>query len=271
MSQLTLTLRERTAQRVDLSPLTIDLLAGKSLAAVGAIELASGNRKVRVDSLFTLAGAPGDSIVLHGDLSQLDRIGAGMTHGRVIVQGDAGNHLGAGMTGGTIEVAGSVGAFAASSMRGGEIRITGNAGDFLAGAIPGNHQGMQGGLVLVSGNAGDRAGDRMRRGTLLIGGDTGDYCASRMVAGTIGVWGKVGRGTGLAMRRGTVLLQQSPAALPPTFNDCGEFPFSFLTLLARAWKGLPGKFGTLPDSGLRVRRIMGDLANDGRGEILIRL
>ena len=271
MSALRLTLRERTAQRLDLSQLTIDLLAGKSLAEVRAIELASGNRRLRVDNLFALEGTPGDIIEIHGGSDQLDRIGAGMTRGRVIVQGDAGDHLGVGMTGGAIEIAGSVGAFAASDMRGGEIRITGNAGDFLAGAIPGNHQGMQGGLVLVSGHAGDRAGDRMRRGTLLIGGDTGDYCASRMVAGTIGVWGRVGRGTGLAMRRGTVLLQQMPPALPPTFNDCGEFYFSFLTLLARAWKELPGKFGTLPDSGLRVRRIMGDLANDGRGEILIRL
>ncbi len=271
MSQLTLTLRERTAQRLDLSPLTIDLLAGKSLAEIGAIELPSGNRRLRVDRVFTLAGTPGETLAILGSSDQLDRIGAGMTRGRVIIQGDAGSQLGLGMTGGSVEVTGNAGTFAASGMRGGEIRIAGNAGDFLAGAIPGNHQGMQGGMVLVSGNAGDRAGDRMRRGTLLIGGDTGDYCASRMVAGTIGVWGRVGRSTGIAMRRGTVLLQQSPPALPPTFNDCGEFTFSFLTLLARAWKGLPGKFGTLPDSGLRVRRIMGDLANDGRGEILIRL
>ena len=271
MSSLRLTLRERTAQRVDLAPLTLDLLAGKSLAEIGAIELASGNRRLRVDRLFTLEGTPGDTIEIRGDASQLDRIGAGMTGGRVVVQGDAGDHLGLGMTGGVIEVSGSVGAFAASGMRGGEIRLAGNAGDFLAGAIPGNHQGMQGGLVLVSGNAGDRAGDRMRRGTVLVAGDTGDYCASRMVAGTIGVWGKVGRSTGLAMRRGTVLLQQSPSTLPPTFNDCGEFPFRFLTLLARAWKDLPAPFGTLPESGLRVRRIMGDLANDGRGEILIRV
>ena len=181
MSALRLTLRQRTAQRVDLAPLTIDLLAGKSLAEVGAIELASGNRRLRVDHLFTLAGSPGDTLEIHGSSDQLDRIGAGMTRGRVVVQGEAGCQLGLGMTGGTIEVTGSVAAFAASSMRGGEIRIAGNAGDFLAGAVPGNHQGMQGGLVLVGGNAGDRAGDRMRRGTLLVGGDTGDYCASRMV------------------------------------------------------------------------------------------
>jgi formylmethanofuran dehydrogenase subunit C len=128
---------------------------------------------------------------------------------------------------------------------------------------------MQGGTVLVEGSAGDRTGDRMRRGTLLIEGDTGDYCASRMVAGTIAVWGRVGAFPGLAMRRGTVLLQHAPGEMVPTFNDCGEHPLSFLTLLVRSWRTLPGKFATIPDSRVRVRRYMGDLANDGRGEILV--
>ncbi|HMV34232.1 MAG TPA: formylmethanofuran dehydrogenase subunit C, partial [Gemmatimonadales bacterium] len=168
------------------------------------------------------------------------------------------------------EVAGRVGAFAASGMKGGEIHIAGDAGDFLGGAIPGDHQGMSGGLVLVTGNAGARAGDRMRRGVMLINGGAGDYLASRMVAGTIAVAGAVGRGAGTGMRRGTLLLPALPAALPPTFNDCGVFPFTMLTMLARAWRGLPGPFGSLPDGGFRVRRLMGDLANDGRGEILIR-
>jgi formylmethanofuran dehydrogenase subunit C len=71
------------------------------------------------------------------------------------------------------------------------------------------------------------------------------------------------------MRRGTLLLQRPPAALPPTFNESGTFPFTFLTLLARAWRTLPGPFGKLPESGLQCQRFMGDLANDGRGEILI--
>jgi len=154
-------------------------------------------------------------------------------------------------------------------MRGGRIRIAGNAGDFLAAALPGDHQGMQGGVMLVQGNATDRAGDRMRRGMLLIEGNAGDYCASRMVAGTIAVLGSVGRDAGLAMRRGTLLLRRPPNRLLPTFNDCGVYPLAILTLLARSWRGYPGKFGAFPETGLRVRRLVGDLANDGRGEILL--
>lgn len=270
MSTLRLTLRAAPAQRVDCAPLTAAPLAGQTLAAVAALPLVAGNRPLRVDELFALEGTPGDTLVVTGDGARLDRLGAGLAAGTLRVEGAAGDYLGQRMTGGRIEVGGRVGAFAANGMKGGEIRIGGDAGDFLGGAIPGDHQGMSGGLVLVSGNAGARAGDRMRRGVMLIDGSAGDYLASRMVAGTIAVAGAVGHGAGTSMRRGTLLLSTLPAGLPPTFNDCGVFPFTMLTMLARAWRGLPGPFGALPDGGLRVRRLMGDLANDGRGEILIR-
>jgi formylmethanofuran dehydrogenase subunit C len=69
------------------------------------------------------------------------------------------------------------------------------------------------------------------------------------------------------MRRGTILLLTS-ADVPATFNHCGVFPFTFLTLLMRSWKNLPGRFSSLPDS-TRVERYMGDLATDGKGEILL--
>jgi formylmethanofuran dehydrogenase subunit C len=270
MNPLRLTLREPPRQRVDLSPLTPDALAGKSAPEIAAIELPTGNRKVRVDSLFGLSGDPGTTLEFAGSTNFLDHIGAGMTQGRIVVRGDAGAFLGAGMTGGTIEVEGSAGAYAASGTRGGLIQIAKDAGDFLAAAIPGDHQGMQGGTVIVGGNAGDRVGDRMRRGTLLIEGNAGDYCAARMVAGTIAVWGTVGRFLGLAMRRGTLMLQQAPKSVSPTFNDCGVHSFNVLTLMVRAWRAYPGRYATLPAAGFRVRRLMGDLANDGRGEILIR-
>jgi formylmethanofuran dehydrogenase subunit C len=185
MSTLCLTLRERPAQRVDLSPLSADRLVGKSPADIAAIELATGNRRVRVDSLFTVSGDFASELEIRNGCDRLDRIGTEMTRGRVVVHGDAGAYTGAGMQGGSIEIRGSAGAFAATGMSGGTLRITGNAGDFLGAAIPGDHHGMKGGTVLIGGNAGDRAGDRMRRGTILIDGDAGDYCASRMVAGTI--------------------------------------------------------------------------------------
>lgn len=269
MSGLQLVLREPPAQRVDLSPLTGDRLAGLSLAQAGAIKLVSGNRRLRADQLFSLHGTPGADIEITGATDRLDRIGAGMTGGRIRVQGDAGAYLGQDMTGGSIEVSGNAGAFTATGMRAGRIHVTGNAGDFLGAAIPGDHQGMRGGTVLVDGRAGDRAGDRMRRGMLLIAGDTGDYPASRMVAGTLAVWGAPGRFPGFAMRRGTVVFREQPAALLPTFNLSGEFPLNVLTLLMRSWRGLPGPFGALADTGHRARRWLGDRANGGVGEILI--
>lgn len=271
MSTLRLTLREAPPQRVDLGPLVPDRVAAMSLEALGATRLTSGNRSLRVDELFRIEGAPGDTLEIRGSTGRFDRIGAGMTGGRLIVDGDAGAYLGQRMTSGTIALSGRAGPFAATGMKGGELRIAGDAGDFLGAAIPGDHQGLQGGMVIVGGSAGDRAGDRMRRGMLLIGGGAGDYCASRMVAGTLGVAGPLGRHAGLAMRRGTLLLLQRPDGLPPTFNDCGEFPLTVLALLARAWRGLPGPFGALPETGFRVRRWMGDLANDGKGEVLVRV
>ncbi len=262
----TLTLREPPLQRVDLSPLTAQPLTGRSLEEVARIELATGNRPITVGALFALEGEPGGDLELRNCCSGLDWIGAGMTEGRLLVYGDAGAYLGAGMTGGTILAAGNAGAYAGTGMRGGMIQIGGHAGDFAGGAIPGDHQGMRGGTLLICGNAADRAGDRMRRGMLLIEGGAGDYTASRMVAGTIAVLGTVGRSPGLAMRRGTLLLL-SPTEVPPTFNDCGVYPLNMITLLMRSWRKLPGKFSGLPES-TSVRRFMGDLANDGRGEIL---
>ena len=271
MSTLCLTLRVHPAQRVDLSPLSADKLAGKSPAEIAAVELATGNRRDRVDSLFTVSGGFASEIEIRNSCDRLDRIGAGMSRGRVVVHGDAGSYAGADMQGGSIEIHGNTGAFAATGMSGGTLRITGNTGDFLGAAIPGEHQGMKGGTVIVGGDAGERAGDRMRRGTILIDGNAGDYCASRMVAGTIAVWGRVGRSPGLAMRRGTLILQQPPERLLPTFNDCGDYPLTILTLLARSWRGLPGKAGMVPDRDCRVRRFTGDLANGGQGEVLVRV
>jgi len=271
MTTLCLTLRDPPAQRVDLSPFSANHLAGKSPEEVAGIELASGNRKVRADSLFTISGNFVSELEIHGSCDRLDRIGDGMTHGRIVVEGDVGAYLGAGMSGGSLVVHGNTGAYTGASMRGGRIHVYGNTGDFLGAAVPGDHHGMRGGLVLVDGNTGDRLGDRMRRGMVLIEGDAGDYCASRMVAGTIAVWGKVGSFPGLAMRRGTLLLRETPSTLLPTFNDCGDYPLNFLTLLVRSWRTLKSRFATLPDSGFRVRRFMGDVANDGRGEILVQV
>jgi formylmethanofuran dehydrogenase subunit C len=268
MSALTFTLKEAPRQRVDCSALTPTRLEGKSPREIAAIELTCGNRKPRVDDLFDILGEDTSSLVFRSACDKLDRIGEGMADGEIHVQGDSGAYLGLGMRGGRISVSGNCGAFAAAEMRRGLVHVLGNAGDFLGSALPGDRQGMRGGIVIVGGNAGDRCGDRLRRGSILIEGNAGDYCAARMIAGTLSVLGTLGAYPGFAMRRGTLLLTSVPESLPATFGDCGTHDLHFLPLLIRSWKSLDSRFAHLEPKA-RVRRFMGDVSCDGKGEVLV--
>ena len=267
MNPLTLTLKEIPRQRVDLSPLTPETLAGMNFNKIITLELTSGNRKIRVADLFELSGEDAGNLMIKNSCDKLDRIGQGMRRGSIQVRGNAGAYLGVGMRNGAIHVHGDTGVFAASGMKDGLICIRGDAGDFLAAAIPGDRHGMIGGTVMVAGNAGDRVGDHMRRGNVLIEGNAGDYCGSRMLAGTIAVLGKAGHFTGYGMKRGTLLFFGVPP-MPATFNDCGVHNFNYLPLLIKSWQSLDSKFAKLAPRA-RARRYMGDLANSGKGEILV--
>lgn len=266
MSALTFKLKSLPAQHIDCSPLAPDLLAGKSVAEIAATELQSGRFKLRADSVFDISGDDGSDIVFDQSCGKLDNIGQAMRSGRITVHGDVGSYLGFQMKKGEIVVHGNADAFAASGMAGGMIQVNGNVGDFLAAAIAGERKGMRGGTVIVKGNAGDRVGDQMRRGLVLIEGDVGSYCASRMLAGTIGVLGKVGDYVGYGMRRGTLLLTETPK-LHATIQDCGSHTLPFLSLMFKSFAHLPSKFATIHKN--RVQRYAGDIANDGKGEILI--
>lgn len=269
MTALTFTLKTELKQRLDCSPLTPDNLIGKTVADIAALELQCGNRRVRVDTVFELNGDDPEDITFAKSHSKLDYLGKGMTQGCITLEGDAGAYVGQHMKGGAIYVNGNVGAYAACEMKNGEIVIRGNAGDFLGAALPGNKKGMQGGIVIVKGDAGDRVGDHLRRGSILIEGNAGDYLGSRMTAGTIGVLGRVGAYPGYAMKRGTLLLMQAPAEMPPTFNDCGTHTLGFLPLLLKGYQPFDTRFAALADTLKRVHRYAGDLSGLGKGEILI--
>lgn len=270
MTALTFTLRQETAQRVDMSPLVCQNLSELTADQIAALELHSGKRKLRVDELFAISGSDAQQIVIKGSTAKLDFIGKELGEGQITVEGDVGAYLGLGMKSGTIIVNGNAGLYAACEMKKGLIQIHGNTGDFLGAALPGNKMGMKGGTVLIKGNAGERVGDHMRRGLILIEGDAGDYCASRMTAGTIAVMGKIGRYAGYAMRRGSLLLWQQPE-LPVTFNDCGSHTLAFLPMLFRSFNGLDSKFAEPAAAFNRVRRYGGDMAEMGRGEVLVRI
>ena len=177
MSTLTLTLRQSSRQRIDVSTLLPKTLANQSLEAIAAMTLPLGNREVPVNDLFTLEGDTQalDTLIFQGETRSLDAVGKGLREGSIEVKGDAGSYLGMQMRGGTIRVSGSIDAYGACELKSGFIEICGNAGDFLGASQIGNLKGMAGGVVLVRGNAGDRVGDHLRRGIILVEGDVGAY------------------------------------------------------------------------------------------------
>ncbi|GAB6066836.1 formylmethanofuran dehydrogenase subunit C [Methylothermus subterraneus] len=265
---LILTLKAEPKQRVDMSPLSGAAKLRRD--EIAALRLWCGKRTYRVDELFTIEGEDASKLVVRQASAKLDYIGKDAAELEILVEGDAGAYLGMGLRSGRIRVTGNVGPLAACEMRGGLIQIDGNAGDFLGAALPGDKRGMRGGIVLVKGDAGDRLADQMRGGIVLVEGNAGDYLASRMIAGTVAVMGQVGRFPGYGLRRGTVLLWHKPAAILPTFGDCGVHSLSFLPLWFAALKSLDSRFAALDAPFARVHRYGGDLATVGRGEILIR-
>jgi formylmethanofuran dehydrogenase subunit C len=266
MSALTFNLKASLQQRLNVSSLTPDRLDGLKPSEIAALTLPYGRKQVRVDSVFELEGENTSEIVFSISNNKIDFIGYQMQSGSITVTGDAGAYAGFQMRNGILKIQGNADVYAASGMSGGLLRIEGNAGDYLGAAIPGDRKGMKGGTVIVSGNAGDRVGDQMRRGILLIEGNVGSYCASRMLAGTIGVLGEVGDHVGYGMRRGTLLLTRKPA-LHATLQDCGSHTLPFLSLMFKSFETLQSKFSMLNTN--RVQRYAGDIANDGKGEILI--
>lgn len=266
---LTLTLKEASNERVDLSPLTPDKLKGQSLKQIAAIEINKGGRMVPAGSVFDIDGKAGDELVIAKSNDKLDEIGANMTAGSITIKGNAGNGVGRNMQNGEILVKGDAGNNVGSGMKNGKIEILGNAGDYLGGVSIGARQGMRGGTILVTGNAGDRMAERMRRGLIIVQGDTGSYTGANMMAGTLVVLGKLGQFAGFGLNRGTIITQHKPQTLLSTFNDCGEFEMNFLNLLFRELPKLGRRYSFFKELSPYARRYAGDLGVDGKGELLV--
>lgn len=265
---LVLTLRERPDQRLDLSGLVPERLAGLSEAEILRIDVHTGRRGVAVGDLFRVRmGEDAAAIVIEGSCDRLDRIGEAMTAGEIVVEGDAGAQLGRRMSGGHVRVTGSAGPWAASGMKGGAIEISGDAGDRLGGPLAGETAGMRGGTVVVRGRAGERAGDRLRRGTVVIEGGAGAYAGSRMIAGTLVVLGRAGPLPGYLMQRGTILLGDRAEEMSPTFVDCGVHELVAMRLIADFLQEYSARAGRLARRPLQ--RFAGDTSAAGCGEIFV--
>jgi formylmethanofuran dehydrogenase subunit C len=204
--------------------------------------------RVAAGDLFDFTGTPGGQIRLTGDLEQLDRLGAGLSEGQVIVEGNVGRESGVGMSGGSLD-------------------IQGNAGPRAGGALPAYKRGMSGGELIVRGSAGDEAGASMRRGLLVIGRAAGARAGLGMIAGNIIVFGAAGTDTGLWSKRGSVVALGGIAP-PATYSYACTYQPVHLRLMFMRLQVLYGlRVQKRYLNGL-FRRYSGDLAELGKGEIL---
>jgi formylmethanofuran dehydrogenase subunit C len=269
MSGWRLVLKGAPALRVDLRGVTPAVLASLPAAEIQRIPVGYGNACVPLAEFFKLEPHGSDGLVFEGDLARFDRVGWQMTQGHILVAGNVGHYAGGCMSAGELLVQGSAGLLAACEMAGGTLTVQGDVDDFAASTLPGSMDGMRGGTFVVGGRAGARFGDRMRRGTAIVHGDAGDFLASRLVAGTIAVGGRPGAHVGWGMRRGSIVLAAGPAALdlPATFVPALAAADVFWQLLARDLARHGGPFAHLATR--RFERHLGDLAVDGRGEIIL--
>ncbi len=264
MTALAFILRQAPAQRLDLSPLVPERLAGMREADIERIELQTTRERVCVGDIFRLrVGDPGE-LRIDGN-NRFDRIGCAMSTGQIHITGDVGIQAGRQMRGGGLVITGNAGPWAGSGMKGGTLEIKGDAGERLGGPLAGEMAGMRGGVLIVRGNAGERAGDRLRRGMIVVEGNAGRYAGSRMIAGTLIVGGHAGALPGYLMARGSIVLAGNCDSHAPTFVDCGVHDLVASTLMAQYVR--PHS----PDLAARLRqswrRLLGDMAVIGKGEI----
>lgn len=264
MSGLRFVLLCQPDQRLDLSALTPDRLAGLDAVTIARTPLQTTRHPNVAGDVFRIVMGDASMVTFEGGSDRFDLVGSGMQHGRIVVEGNAGVQAGRGMASGEIEIQGNTGPWAGSAMTGGLLTVHGDAGDWLAGPLPGERTGMSGGEIVVRGNAGSRAGDRLRRGTVIVEGDAGAQAGSRMVAGTLVVAGRAGSMPGIMARRGTLVLGSAPD-LPPGYLETARTDLVFVELLIRALDARSRKAEECLANA--SRRLVGDTAISGQSEL----
>lgn len=264
-------LKLHTAPEVPLETEVINpsLFSSLSQSGIEHLHVMHGNVKCKLGDFFKVTGKGSTEIHIEGNLSGVKLIGAGMTEGKITVDGDVGMHLGVGMSGGEIEVNGNAGDWVGPEMSGGRITVKKNAGHMVGSAYRGQASGITGGEIFVHGDAKNEVGSAMRRGLIVIGGNAGDFTGVNMLAGTIIVMGELGIRTGAGMRRGTIVSFQDAPMLPSFEYSCTYHPL-FLRLYFTRLRanGFKRKIQDQHLSG-KYKRYSGDGIELNRGEVLL--
>ena len=154
-------------------------------------ELRSVNRAVK-DSVNGQPVAVKNASHLHG-------LAAGLKHGEVVIQGNAGDYLGVLNAGATIKVTENVGKYLADNMTSGTVIIEGST-EYGAG------QYCYGGTVVVRGDAGDFTATMNKGATIIVVGNVGDEVGTYMLAGDLIIVGDAGENLANYLIRGNVYI-----------------------------------------------------------------
>lgn len=265
--QVTLTLRAPLTAPIEADCIAADRFATLGEAEIAKLPIRAGRERRTLGDVFDVRGERAARVCVIGDVRHIAAIGSGMTHGELIIDGNAGDRTGAGLAGGSIEVLGTAGDDAGVAMMGGSIRVRGDAGDRVGGAPPGASRGMTGGEIVIDGSVGTDAGARMRRGLLFIGGNTGDRPGRAMIAGTVIAAGNAGAEPATASKRGSLVIG-GEVNIPATYRHACTYHAPHVRL---ALTHVARRYCVTIDARLLerpYRRFCGDAGTVGRGEIL---
>jgi formylmethanofuran dehydrogenase subunit C len=219
---ITLTQKRRFSVPVDAANITPDIFEAKSVDEIQGLPVFEGNRRRVVADLFRVdcdaASYEDAGIRLIGDLVALKKIGAKMSSGRMVVQGNVGMRLGEEMRGGSITVKGNADSWVGTMMKGGRIEVFGNAGAYLGASYRGSSEGMNGGAIVIHGDAGSEAGCFMRNGLITVQGNIGPFAGIHMRGGVILVEGDSDGRLGAQMRGGRIVVLGHVPSILPTFT-----------------------------------------------------
>jgi len=133
------------------------------------------------------------------NVTKLHGLGAGLKHGELIVEGNAGDYLGVLNAGATIRVTKNTAKYLADNMTSGMVIVEGNA-DYGAG------QYCYGGTIVVRGSAGDFTATMNKGATIIVAGNVGDEAGTYMLKGDLVVVGNAGKNFANYLIRGNVYL-----------------------------------------------------------------
>lgn len=270
MNGVTLTLKREPVASVDCRTLLPEALCAMTVEEIAGLSLNEGHTAKCVSDLFEVEISANENLLrIKQATSALTYLGAGMTNGRLIVDGDVGDYLGYELQNGELIVNGNAQSYAASGQTNGLIHVKGSVGDYAGGAADTKMQGLKGGTLMVSGTCGNYLGFKMRRGIIIAHEHVADHCANNIIAGTIILGGRCGSNLGLGMRRGTVIFLEKAKPELPSFNLCGSFSLPILTVLRHHIHNTNHHVALRLSKIQTVQRYCGDLGYDGQGEVLI--